>query len=201
MSTHPTTAALSSNTSGHLLIEPIERPKSLYMRLVYWYSKMVFGKVMTPLKVVGARFPQYIGLLLKIQKAERKLKLDPSLTALLRVAIAKDNVCPFCVDIGLALAAKERIGNQRFMELDEFETSPQFAEAERLALRLAKAVNQTFECPPELFAAAKQHYTERQIIDIIWVVATENYYNRMNRPLGIHADGLHQLAARRYKTT
>jgi hypothetical protein len=38
-------------------LTPIEKPKGLLWKLLYFYSKKKFGKVMTPLKVMAARMP------------------------------------------------------------------------------------------------------------------------------------------------
>lgn len=38
-------------------LEPIEKPDGLKMRFVYWMMRRKLGKVMTPIKVVGARLP------------------------------------------------------------------------------------------------------------------------------------------------
>jgi alkylhydroperoxidase family enzyme len=127
-------------------------------------------------------------------KVEKSLSLDPELVALVKVHIANQNECYFCSDIGMALAIKKRIGTERFAHLSTFATSPHFTEAERVALRFAEEINATCDCTNETFAALKPHFTERQIVEIAWVCAAENYYNRLSRPFGLHSDGLAALA-------
>lgn len=40
-----------------LRLQPIEKPKGLYLKPGYWYLKKMIGKVITPAKVVYARAP------------------------------------------------------------------------------------------------------------------------------------------------
>lgn len=47
-----------------------------------------------------------------------------------------------------------------------------------------KAVN------PDTFARMARHYSERQICEIVWLVASEHLYNMTNIGLNIHSDML-----------
>ena len=38
-------------------LPPIEKPQGLFMKLVYFFTRRQFGKVMTPLTVFSARMP------------------------------------------------------------------------------------------------------------------------------------------------
>ena len=59
-------------------LTPIESPKGLTMKLVYYFSKKQFGKVLTPLKVHSARLPSAFGMFyVKIGQLDKKLSLKP----------------------------------------------------------------------------------------------------------------------------
>jgi len=47
------------------------------------------------------------------------------------------------------------------------------------------------------FADRRRHFNEREIVEITWLNALGNYYNLLNLPLGIEADGLCAIAQRR----
>jgi len=47
------------------------------------------------------------------------------------------------------------------------------------------------------FAELQRHFNEREIVEITWLNALENYYNLINLPLGIESDGLCAIAERR----
>jgi hypothetical protein len=50
---------------------------------------------------------------------------------------------------------------------------------------------------PETFARLRRHYGEREICDIVWLVASEHIYNLTNIGLNIGSDGLRAVAAQR----
>jgi len=43
---------------------------------------------------------------------------------------------------------------------------------------------------PDTFARMARHYSERQICEIVWLVASEQLYNMTNIGLNIHSDML-----------
>jgi alkylhydroperoxidase family enzyme len=43
---------------------------------------------------------------------------------------------------------------------------------------------------PDTFARLSRHYSEREICEIVWLVASEHLYNMTNIGLNIHSDAL-----------
>lgn len=63
----------------------------------------------------------------------------------------------------------------------EFRTSPLFSEAERAALELAIAgASQPNEVTDELFAKARRHWNDSQMVEIVGVIALFGFLNRFN---------------------
>lgn len=80
-------------------LPPIEKPTGFMMKLVYSMTRRQFGKVLTPLKVFGARLPLAFGNFYgKISKLDKKLRLSPETVMLIREQVAHTNVCLFCID-------------------------------------------------------------------------------------------------------
>ena len=48
--------------------------------------------------------------------------------------------------------------------------------------------------PPETFERLRRHYSERAICEIVWLVASEHFYNMTNIGLNIHSDMLCDIA-------
>ena len=44
------------------------------------------------------------------------------------------------------------------------------------------------------FEALRKHFSEREIVEITWLNAVENYYNLINIPLEIESDGFCAIA-------
>jgi len=170
-------------------LPPIEKPSSLMLKLVYRMSRKQFGKVMTPFKVFVARMPlafgQFIG---KIAQLDKKLTLPRETVMLVREQVARINVCTFCIDIGRWFTIQASMNQAKFDAIDQYPASPLFSEAERAALDYVTELTRDKKVSPETFARLRRHYSEREICEIVWLVATEHVYNISNIGLNIHSD-------------
>jgi alkylhydroperoxidase family enzyme len=176
----------------------IESPGGLINKLVYSLSKKQFGKVPTPVKVVYARLPAAFGMFAgKISKLDKQLTLPAETQFLIREQVAHINVCEFCMDIGRYLVVKSGMNEPKFDALPDYRTSPLFNEAERAALDYVTELTRDRSVRPETFERMRQHYSERAICEIVWLVASEHFYNLTNLGLNIHSDMLCDIARKR----
>lgn len=172
-------------------LAPIERPKGLVMKLAYYFTRRQFGKVISPLKVFSVRLPTSFGLFYnKVSQLDKKLVLSPELVSLIRIQVAKINVCTFCVDIGRYAAAQEGQQTEKIDTLPEFASSGLFSEAEKAALEFVTVLTQEKKMDQTQFAHLQQYYSEREICEIVWLAASEHLYNITNIGLNIHSDML-----------
>lgn len=174
-------------------LEPIDNPRSIKLKLAYWYTKKMMGKVITPLKVHYARFPEGLGLPRKIDQTEELIDLDSKLKHLIKVYTATLNGCAFCVDIGKASAKKQELDAAAFDDLLRFEESSNFTDAEKAALSYVDEATRNKHVDDATFAALQRHYSEREIVQITLLNAIENFYNLMNAPLNIDSDELCEI--------
>ena len=178
-------------------LPPIEHPHGLMLKLAYYFTRRQFGKVLTPVKVYSARLPSAFGLFYaKIGKLDQKLTLPPEMILLVREQVARLNVCLFCTDIGRAFVIKASMNEAKFDALEKYRTSDLFTEAERAALDYVTALTREKKVDRETFARMTRHYSERQICEIVWLVASEHIYNLTNIGLNIHSDMLCDLSRR-----
>jgi Uncharacterized conserved protein len=172
-------------------LAPIEKPEGLIMKLAYYFTRRQFGKVLTPLKVHSARLPPAFGLFYtKIDKLDKKLTLPPGLAALIRQKVARINACSFCMDIGRAFAINASMNEAKFDALEQYGTSSLFTDGERAALDYVTDLAQNKNVNPDTFAQLSRYYSEREICEIVWLVASEHLYNMTNIGLNIHSDML-----------
>ena len=64
------------------------------------------------------------------------------------------------------------------------------ADAEHAALDYATELTKNKTVDPDTFGALARHYSEREICEIVWLVASEHLYNLTNIGLNIHSDML-----------
>lgn len=172
-------------------LSPIEKPQGLVKKLAYHFTRRQFGKVLTPVKVHAARLPSAFGLFYaKVGKLDQKLTLPREMVMLVREQVARINVCEFCMDIGRAFTIKASMNEAKFDGLENYRTSDLFTEAERAALDYVTELTREKKVNPKTFARMARHYSEREICEIVWLVASEHLYNMTNIGLNIHSDML-----------
>src|SRR5215469_9058812 len=87
---------------------PIERPRGLLLKLVYFFTRRQFGKVATPIAVHSARMPTgFLSFYGKVSRLDKKLKLDAQTAMIIREQVASINVCLFCMDASRWYATKK----------------------------------------------------------------------------------------------
>ena len=62
----------------------------------------------------------------------------------------------------------------------------------RSIMRLTLTKNK--EVDPDTFGALARYYSEREICEIVWLVASEHLYNLTNIGLNIHSDMLCEIS-------
>jgi alkylhydroperoxidase family enzyme len=164
--------------------------------MVYFFTRRQLGKVATPLAVFSARVP--VAFLLfygKVSRLDKKLRLPSQTAVLIRERVASINGCLFCMDAARWYAMRESMDNMaRFDALADYQTSPLFTDAERAALDYATELTSNKEVKPDTFERLTRYYSEREICEIVWLVASEHLYNMTNIGLNIGSDGLCELS-------
>ena len=179
-------------------LTPIEQPKGLMKKLAYYFTRKQFGKVLTPVKVYSARLPTAFGLFYaKISRLDKNLTLPSEFVLLIREQVARINVCRFCMDVGRAFVIKTSMNEAKFDGLDQYRTSTLFTDAERAALDYVTELTKNKQVNPETFARLARHYSDREICEIVWLVASEHLYNLTNIGLNIHSDMLCDISKKR----
>ena len=174
------------------LLPPIEHPKSVVWKVGFHFMRRKFGKVMGPAGVFSARMPlAFTTYYAKVGRLDKKLALPAATALVIREQVATINGCEFCMDATKANALRRSPEDAaRVADLARYRTSPHFSDAERAALDYATEVTAAKHVEDETFAALERHFTELEICDIVWLVASEHLYNMNNIALNIGSDGL-----------
>ena len=103
------------------------------------------------------------------------------------VAFVSSNAagCRYCQTHTAHTAHRGGVSDEKLAALWEFETSDEFDEAERAALRLAFHAGQVPNATTEAdFEACREHYSDEQITAIVAVISMFGYLNRWNDTMG-----------------
>jgi alkylhydroperoxidase family enzyme len=184
-------------------LPPVERPRGPILKLIYLLVGRRLGKVPTPLTVFSARMPlAFTTFYGRVSRLDRKLRLSPQTAVLIRERVASINSCHFCMDAARWFALRTSPDAvARLDALDEYRTNPMFTEAERAALDYATELTRDRVVSPETFQRLRSHHSEREICDIVWLVASEHLYNIGNIGLNVGSDGLCELSRQRALVT
>lgn len=176
-------------------LAPIEEPRGLMMRIGYAVSRRMLGKVMSPMKVAYARVPALLRISYSISKAmDEKLSIDAELRLLITAQASALNHCGFCLDMSQAMAVSRGVGLEKFQALPDYRTHPLFSERERAALDYVTETTRDRVVRDETFERLRSHFDEREIVEITFVNAAENFYNMFGVPLRLESDGLCAIA-------
>lgn len=134
----------------------------------------------TPLLMVG-----YSGLELA---AERSHAVDERIKHLAELRAGSVAGCEWCMDFGSSLSAAAGVSEDDMREIPSYATSNRFSAAEKLALEYADAMTATpVEVSDELFAKLREHFDDRQLVELTTLISLENMRARFNWALGIES--------------
>ncbi|MEL6179399.1 MAG: carboxymuconolactone decarboxylase family protein [Myxococcota bacterium] len=173
-------------------LSPIDSPRGLLLKLVRWGSCRMFGTVIAPIRVVYAHFPEMTLPQMMMLGLTERLGLPPRLRFLVEAWVSTLNGCSFCADLHQAQGlASTQVTPEVFRALPHHTESVLFSEAERAALTYAEAViEDRGQVTDEVFAALRAHFSEREVVELTWLVSFTQYLNMMALPLGLKSEGV-----------
>jgi alkylhydroperoxidase family enzyme len=190
---------MSDHDDGAPFLAPIVHPKHPMLKLGFVFMRRQYGKVASPMSVFCARMPfAFTSFYGKVFRLDKKLSLPDGLAMLVREHVANLNRCLYCMDANRAAAIKKTPSSkEKFDALPGYRTSPLFDDVERVALNYATEVTRDRVVSDATFVELSQRFSERQICEIVWLVASEHLYNINNIALNIGSDGYCQLEEQR----
>ena len=103
---------------------------------------------------------------------------------LVHLRASQINGCSYCVDSGAKHGRQAGISDERLFGVAAWGEAPFFSDAERAALALTEAMTRLGDradpVSDEIWAAAAEHYGERELSALVLWIATVNLFNRFN---------------------
>jgi AhpD family alkylhydroperoxidase len=147
-------------------------------------------RAIEPAEVYGHLPSVLVGYGMFVGAAERQSHVDRTLKGLAVVKAATLTHCEYCIDIASSAARKSGLSDAQLLALPHYRESEEFRELEKLVLDYAVAVTRTpVEVSDGLFAALREHFDERQMVELTNAIAIENLHARFNAALGIGSAG------------
>lgn len=160
-------------------------------RLTYAFARRMYGRSLEPTGIIAHSKPLLAGYGMFALAGERFAKaVDEQLKNLAMLRTAQLAGCEWCLDFGSYLATHAGTPEAKLRELSLWRDSELFDNRERLVLEYAEGMTYTpVEVSEELFASLREHFDDRQIVELTMAIAAENLYSRSNWALGIEGQG------------
>ncbi|HET7306645.1 MAG TPA: carboxymuconolactone decarboxylase family protein [Gammaproteobacteria bacterium] len=106
--------------------------------------------------------------------------LEPSLLELVKFRASQINGCAYCLDMHSKDARAAGETEQRLYAISAWDETPFFTDRERAALAWTETLTNISEthAPDEAFEAARQHFTDKELVDLTLAIVAINGWNR-----------------------
>lgn len=177
---------------------PESYPFRWYARVLFLLQRRRYGTVLEPSRL-WARTPRvflaFAALFAAIDR--RSSPIDPELRSLITVRVSQINWCRFCVDINSSFVLQRGGSAEKLTDLERFESSTRFSDAEKAALAYAEAMTRSEQRPGvEHFARLRRHFDDDEIVELTAIAAFQNASSRFNAALDIEPQGFCSVAPR-----
>ena len=107
--------------------------------------------------------------------------LDHKFIHLLKLRASQINGCAYCIDMHSIDARAAGETEQRLYALDAWRETPFYDDRERAALGWIEAVTLVAQThvPDHVYEEAKKHFSEQEIVDLTYLAAIINAWNRL----------------------
>ncbi len=125
--------------------------------------------------------PKGLQAMYGLERYVRECGLEPSLLELVKMRASQINGCAFCLDMHSKDARAAGESEQRLYGLDAWREAPYYSERERAALAWTEAVTliTTGHVPDEVYAHVREHFSEKELVDLTLAAVTINAWNRI----------------------
>ena len=126
------------------------------------------------------KFGDVLGSMLGMNKVIESSGLEESLLYLVEIRVSQLNGCGFCIDMHTKDARLAGETEQRLYLLNAWREAPMYSARERAALAWAEAVTrlEKGEVPEDVYAQAREHFDEQQLMKLTLQVVAINGWNR-----------------------
>ncbi|MFP7296759.1 carboxymuconolactone decarboxylase family protein [Neobacillus niacini] len=130
--------------------------------------------------------PEALKIMMEMEKYTKTTGLDRKLRELVKIRASQINGCAYCINMHTADARKMGESEQRLYCLSAFRECTFYTDAEKAALELTEHVTliATKRVPDELYQRVREHYNEKQYVDLILLINQINSWNRISISMG-----------------
>ncbi|SES07184.1 carboxymuconolactone decarboxylase family protein [Psychrobacillus sp. OK032] len=141
---------------------------------------------------MGQRVPYYeiapdgMKIMMDMEKYTKTTAIERKLRELIKIRASQINGCAFCLNMHTSDARKMGETEQRLYCVSAWKECEFYTEAEKVALELTEYVTliPTKRVPDELYQRVREHYDEKQYVDLVLIINQINNWNRISIAMG-----------------
>jgi AhpD family alkylhydroperoxidase len=162
----------------------------LFRRITYAVARRMYGRPLEPTRTVAHHPKLLFGYGMIASALDRSSAVEAELKHLAMLRTGQLVGCEWCLDFGSYLAHRSGCPEEKLRELSTWRESERYSGLERLVLEYTEAMTRTpVEVSDELFGRLREHFDERQMVELTMAIAMENLYARSNWAFGLEGEG------------
>ena len=133
--------------------------------------------------------PEAFQLMLKMEMYTKSVGIDEKLRELIKIRASQINGCAFCLNMHTAEARKKGETEQRLYCVSAWRECNFYTNQEKAALELTEHVTSiaTERLPDELYHHVREFFTEKEYVDLVFLINQINSWNRLSVSMGSFA--------------
>jgi len=130
--------------------------------------------------------PDGMKIMMDMEKYTKKSTINRITRELIKIRVSQINGCAFCIDMHTSDARKIGETEQRIYCLNAWNECTFYTSEEKVALELSEHITliPTKRVPEDLYKRVREHYDEKQYVDLILIINQINSWNRISIAMG-----------------
>ncbi|MFD6442784.1 carboxymuconolactone decarboxylase family protein [Peribacillus sp. NPDC060186] len=130
--------------------------------------------------------PDGMKIMMDMEKYTKNSSINRTTRELIKIRASQINGCAFCINMHTSDARKMGETEQRIYCLNAWEECDFYSSEEKVALELTEHITliPTKRVPDDLYKRVREHYDEKQYVDLVLIINQINSWNRISIAMG-----------------
>ncbi|OZI12997.1 hypothetical protein CEW92_03865 [Bacillaceae bacterium SAS-127] len=125
-------------------------------------------------------------IMMQMEKYTKKSSINRKLRELIKIRVSQINGCAYCLNMHTSDARKMGETEKRIYCLSAWNECDFYSSEEKVALELSEHITliPTKRVPNDLYQRVREHYNEKQYVDLVLIINQINSWNRISIAMG-----------------
>ncbi|EJP98539.1 MULTISPECIES: carboxymuconolactone decarboxylase family protein [Bacillus cereus group] len=130
--------------------------------------------------------PDGMKIMMDMEKYTKKSSINRAVRELIKIRVSQINGCAYCIDMHTSDARKLGETEQRIYCLSAWDDCDFYTPEEKVALELSEHITliPTKRVPENLYNRVREHFDEKQYVDLVLIINQINSWNRISIAMG-----------------